>query len=272
MDRTERVDQSERLDIVVKGRRAEVTERFREHVKEKLGRLERLDSKAYRVDVELCHESNPRLAGSCDRVELTLHSRGPVVRAEAAAQDPYGALDIAVAKLEERLRRAADRRRTRHQQHHGHASQVRGAVRVEPEPATDVGEPPSGAAVAEPAAAPAGADRDEAGGQNGRPVEDGVVMAEGPLVVREKAHDATPMSLDDALHRMELVGHDFYLFCDAENGLAERGLPPPRLHVRGTAVAGGRGSHRVTGGATAQSAGMTRKDGFSFRQPHKQAM
>jgi ribosomal subunit interface protein len=202
VDRTERVDQIERLDIVVKGRRTEVTDRFREHVKEKLGRLEKLDSKAYRVDVEICHESNPRLAGSCDRVELTLRSKGPVVRAEAAAQDPYGALDVAVAKLEERLRRAADRRRTRHQQHHGHASQVRGAARVEPEPATlDAG--------------PA----EEMAEQNGGPVEDGVVMAEGPLVVREKAHDATPMTLDDALHRMELVGHDFYLFCDAENGL-----------------------------------------------------
>jgi ribosomal subunit interface protein len=211
VDRTERVDQIERLDIVVKGRRTEVTERFREHVKDKLGRLERLDSKAYRVDVEICHESNPRLAGSCDRVELTLRSKGPVVRAEAAAQDPYGALDIAVAKLEERLRRAADRRRTRHQQHHGHASQVRGASRPEPEPGTDDAEPLL--------AAPDLADAEEVAGQNGGPVEDGVVMAAGPLVVREKAHDATPMSLDDALHRMELVGHDFYLFCDAENGL-----------------------------------------------------
>jgi ribosomal subunit interface protein len=201
VDRTERVDQIERLDIVVKGRRTEVSERFREHVKDKLGRLEKLDSKAYRVDVEICHESNPRLAGACDRVELTLRSRGPVVRAEAAAQDPYGALDIAVAKLEERLRRAADRRRTRHQQHHGHASQVRGAPRAEPEPATLEDTAPDTAE------------------QNGGPVEEGVVMAAGPLVVREKAHDATPMTLDDALHRMELVGHDFYLFCDAENGL-----------------------------------------------------
>ncbi len=215
MDRTERVDQIERLDIVVKGRRTEVTERFREHVKDKLGRLEKLDSKAYRVDVEICHESNPRLAGSCDRVELTLRSRGPVVRAEAAAQDPYGALDIAVAKLEERLRRAADRRRTRHQQHHGHASQVRGAARPELEPATNEQEPPA------PEFASAGADLDaeESASQNGASAEDGVVMAAGPLVVREKAHDATPMSLDDALHRMELVGHDFYLFCDADNGL-----------------------------------------------------
>jgi ribosomal subunit interface protein len=215
VDRSERVDQIERLDIVVKGRRTEVTERFREHVKDKLGRLEKLDSKAYRVDVEICHESNPRLAGSCDRVELTLRSRGPVVRAEAAAQDPYGALDIAVAKLEERLRRAADRRRTRHQQHHGHASQVRGAARVEPEPATLDGDAAQ-ATGDEPAQAVAA---EESAEQNGGPAEDGVVMAAGPLVVREKAHDATPMTLDDALHRMELVGHDFYLFCDAENGL-----------------------------------------------------
>ncbi len=220
MDRTERVDQIERLDIVVKGRRTEVTERFREHVKDKLGRLEKLDSKAYRVDVELCHESNPRLAGSCDRVELTLRSRGPVVRAEAAAQDPYGALDIAVAKLEERLRRAADRRRTRHQQHHGHASQVRGAARVGPEPATLVEEASAAASPeAEIDGSPSGAEAADIAGPNGGPVEDGVVMAAGPLVVREKAHDATPMTLDDALHRMELVGHDFYLFCDAESGL-----------------------------------------------------
>ena len=217
MDRTERVDQIERLDIVVKGRRTEVTDRFREHVKDKLGRLEKLDSKAYRIDVEICHESNPRLAGSADRVELTLRSRGPVVRAEAAAQDPYGALDIAVAKLEERLRRAADRRRTRHQQHHGHASQVRGAARVEPEPATLEGSPVEAGRVADDESAQAVVD--ETAEQNGASVEDGVVMAAGPLVVREKAHDATPMTLDDALHRMELVGHDFYLFCDAENGL-----------------------------------------------------
>ena len=120
MDRTDHVERTERIDridIVVKARHAEVTDRFREHVKDKLGRLERLDSKAFRIDVELCHESNPRMSDSCDRVELTLRSRGPVVRAEAAAQDPYGALDIAVAKLEERLRRAADRRAARRTGH-----------------------------------------------------------------------------------------------------------------------------------------------------------
>ena len=227
MDRTDRVDQIERLDIVVKGRRTEVSERFREHVREKLNRLARLDSKAYRIDVEVCHESNPRLAGSCDRVELTLRSRGPVVRAEAAAQDPFAAMDIAVAKLEERLRRAADRRRTRHQQHHGHASQVRGAARTDPAVATGASAPPPSPAP-EALEVTAGVISQDDLAPNGETLADGsevasaesdVLLAAGPLVVREKDHDATPMSLDDALHRMELVGHDFYLFSDAGSGL-----------------------------------------------------
>ncbi len=211
MDRTDRVDQIERLDIVVKGRHTEVSDRFRDHVREKLSRLERLDHKAFRIDVEVCHESNPRLAGACDRVELTLRSRGPVVRAEAAAQDPYGALDIATAKLEERLRRAADRRRTRHSQHN-HS----GSVRTTPPP-EPVAVPPLPPVEPEPEPAVTESALDVP-----PPVDDGdgeVVLEAGPLLVREKAHDATPMTLDDALHRMELVGHDFFLFCDADSGL-----------------------------------------------------
>ena len=142
------------------------------------------------------------------------------MRAEAAAQDPYGALDIAVAKLEERLRRAADRRRTRHQQHHGHASQVRGAARPDtgavatsgPAPVVPEPEP-----VAEQPPMVASADDESVPGPGA--ADSDVLLAAGPLVVREKDHDATPMSLDDALHRMELVGHDFYLYCDAGSGL-----------------------------------------------------
>ncbi len=216
----DRADHVERLDIVVKGRHTEVTERFREHVREKLVRLERLDSKAFRIDVEICHEANPRLAGQCDRVELTLRSRGPVVRAEAAAQDPYAALDLAVAKLEERLRRAADRRRTRHQQHHGHASQVRGAAEIVVEDVAGGAELSSGTGGTDGAEAAFSGEEPSSNG-NGSEIgqDDEVVLAAGPLVVREKAHDATPMQLDEALHRMELVGHDFYLYCDAENGL-----------------------------------------------------
>ncbi|MCW2547216.1 MAG: hypothetical protein JWN96_1676 [Mycobacterium sp.] len=214
MDRTDRVDQIDRLDIVVKGRHTEVSDRFREHVKEKLARLERLDPKAYRIDVEVCHESNPRLAGSCDRVELTLRSKGPVVRAEAAAQSPYAALDLAQAKLEERLRRAADRRHTKHP--HGHGAPPRSAVTAIP--ADPLTAPVQQARSSPPDLVSANGDTPDGDGA-GDPPDGDVLLSAGPLVVREKAHDATPISLDDALHRMELVGHDFYLYCDTDNGL-----------------------------------------------------
>ncbi len=222
MERNERVAVVEsQLEIVVKGRHAEVTERFRTHAKEKLGKVERLDAKAYRLDVEICHEANPRLAGMCDRVELTLRSRGPVIRAEAAAQDTYSALDLATAKLEERMRRAADRRHGRQHAHgHGHTPRPRtgapegsDAAAPSPDGLHAVATPemptdsPATAAVPTPTPSPDGDSTER------------VLLEAGPLVVREKAHDATPMSLDDALHRMELVGHDFYLFCCSETGL-----------------------------------------------------
>ena len=102
------------MDIVVKGRHTEVTERFRTHVAEKLAKLEKLDPKVISIDVECSQERNPRLADQRERIELTILSRGPVMRAEAAAQDCYAALDAAVTKLEARLRKAHDRRRVHH--------------------------------------------------------------------------------------------------------------------------------------------------------------
>jgi ribosomal subunit interface protein len=105
------------VDIVVKGRNVEVPEHYREHVAGKLALSERLDSRVIRIDVELAHEKNPRQSDRCQRVEITLHSKGPVVRAEACAADFYAALDAAVLKLEARLRRANDRRRISHGRH-----------------------------------------------------------------------------------------------------------------------------------------------------------
>jgi hypothetical protein len=46
------------------------------------------------------------------------------------------------------------------------------------------------------------------------------VLGDGPMVVREKTHQAAPMTLDQALYEMELVGHDFFLFVDKETDLA----------------------------------------------------
>ncbi|WTV64892.1 ribosome-associated translation inhibitor RaiA [Streptomyces sp. NBC_00035] len=190
------------VDIVVKGRKTEVPERFRKHVAEKLKleKIQKLDGKVISLDVEVSKEPNPRQADRCDRVEITLRSRGPVIRAEAAASDPYAALDLAADKLEARLRKQHDKRYTRRGT--GRISAAEVADRV-PGAATLNGD---GSVVhdEEPDSVPT---------KKVGPLE---VMGEGPLVVREKTHVAAPMSLDQALYEMELVGHDFYLFVDSE--------------------------------------------------------
>jgi ribosomal subunit interface protein len=232
------------VDIVVKGRRTEVSDRFRQHVIEKLSKLEKLDGKLMSLDVEVSKERNPRLADRSERVEITCRTRGPVVRAEAAADDPYAALDLAYAKLEARMRKSADRRRV----HHGmrtptsvaaataalrQGARGAGVGGARPAgaagPAAGAGSVPGAGFGAETgsvwrAGSPAGTTDDAPGSDGGMtdsaggdmPVAD---FAEGPLVVREKTHQAKPMSLDQALYEMELVGHDFYLFVDSESGL-----------------------------------------------------
>jgi len=102
------------VDVVVKGRHTDVSERFRAHTHDKLAKIEKLDGRCSRIDVEVSEEHNPRQSGHRCRVELACHTRRAVLRAEAAAADPYAALDLAAGKLEAQLRRAADRRRVHH--------------------------------------------------------------------------------------------------------------------------------------------------------------
>lgn len=192
------------MDIVVRGRHIEVSDRFREHVAQKLAKVERYDGKCHRIDVEVSQESNPRLANHAFRVELTCHGKGPVIRAEASASEKYAALDVAYSRLQERLRRAADRR---HDHHRGHSRNGAGRGHAGGMPPTDV--LLEFAAAAESSSAP-----------SAESTTDGplAVEGEGPLVVREKTHAAAPMTLDQALYEMELVGHDFFLFHDAASG------------------------------------------------------
>jgi ribosomal subunit interface protein len=200
------------VEIVVKGRKAEVTDRFRKHVVDKLSRIERYDHKIISLDVELSNERNPRQSEHKDRVELTMRTRGPVIRAEACAQDPYAALDLAVGKLEARMRRSADRRRV----HHGRRSPVSVAVAT-----SSLAELEGAEFLAQydaRLAESADADR-EADGHARHKICNIEVEGDGPLVVREKTHPARPMALDQALYEMELVGHDFYLFVDADTKL-----------------------------------------------------
>jgi ribosomal subunit interface protein len=178
------------MEIVVRGRNVVVPDHYRQLVAEKLAKVERYDHKIVRVDVELQHEPNPRQTGSCQHVEITCRTRGPVVRSEACAEDFYKALDIAAERLERRLSEAADRRRV----HHGRRT-------------------PRSVAEVTAGFTPI----PESNGVNGsaEPDED----YDGPgRVVREKDHPTRPMTVDEALFEMELVGHDFYLFSDKESG------------------------------------------------------
>ena len=102
------------MDIVITGRHTEVPDRFRKLVEEKLAKVGALAPKAQRADVEWSHERNPRQSATCEKVEITLRGKGPVIRAEASAEDPTAALDIALGKLGERLRRTRDRRKVHH--------------------------------------------------------------------------------------------------------------------------------------------------------------
>jgi ribosomal subunit interface protein len=265
------------MEITFKGRHTSVPERFRRHASAKLAKLEKLDHNAIRIDVEVSTERNPRQADHSERVELTIRSRGPAIRAEAAADDRYAALDLAFTKLEGQLRKAAERRKVRRGDLTVRSTEVLAAVAA-----------PAGAdtAAAESAdltdvAIPAIPAPDDAAMLNGTPVgrragtrahgksatrtgarsgsrtnghrrseaviplpampeDEGLdfggfsdeaeaessisgllpiqMVGDGPLVVREKFHASEPMTIDQALLEMELVGHDFFAYHDTQCG------------------------------------------------------
>jgi len=176
------------VDIVVRGRHLDVSERFRTHVTGKLSKADRFGLPIDHIDVEVSYEPNPRQADRAFEVELTCLGTGQVIRAEAHAQDKYAATDVALDRLENRLRRVADKRRNRR------------AEKVVVVPSRDL-------VVEEPVEEVESADEHD----------DGTVWEEGPIVVRLKEHEAVPMTVAQAVESMELVGHDFYLFRDVES-------------------------------------------------------
>jgi ribosomal subunit interface protein len=266
------------MEITFKGRHTSVPERFQRHAVEKLAKLERLDHSAIRIDVEVSTERNPRQADRSERVELTVRSRGPAIRAEAAADDRYAALDLACTKLEGRLRKAAERRKARHGDLTVRSTDALAAVGAPAAEATAMADTAALADVHIPAI-PAPDDAAMLGGLrvgrkavagkpgghggprvNGRPhgsrrpestvplpalpsddaprvgpladerdadaaAEASVsgllpmqMVGDGPLIVREKFHSSGPMTIDQALLEMELVGHDFFAFHDSKCG------------------------------------------------------
>ena len=190
------------MDVVVTGRHCELSERFRDHVADKLGRLEKHDHRIMRVQVEVENERNPRQADRAVRIELTAYSKGPVIRAEAAAVDKMGALDLAVDKMAAQMRRANDRQGPGPPQPPGD----RRAPDARPSPTAPTTR-------SSPSARSASM----------------TVTGDGPPVVREKTHarapdDPRPGALRDGAGRARLLplrrpGHP----------AAGRGLPPAGL-------------------------------------------
>ncbi|MFF3222819.1 ribosome hibernation-promoting factor, HPF/YfiA family [Nocardia suismassiliense] len=193
-----------RADVVVKGRNVEVPDHFRIYVAEKLSRLERFDPSIFIFDVELFHERNRRQRKSCQRVEITARGKGPIVRAEACADSFYAAFESVTAKLESRLRRTKDRRKV----HYGDKTPLSVAQATADLVDESLFAQPNGSGA-----------HDHPDGDTRRSEEqaENQEYAAGPgHIVRTKVHTATPMSVDDALYQMELVGHDFFLFQDRE--------------------------------------------------------
>ena len=193
LDTDELAEPASNAEVVVKGRNVEIPDHYRIYVSQKLARLERFDRTIYLFDVELDHERNRRQRKSCQHVEITARGRGPVVRGEGCANSFYGAFESAVAKLESRLRRVKDRRKV----HYGDKTPVSLAAAT---------------AVVPPAEQTAATDAPQ------QQEHDGFGLDHEPgRIVRTKEHSATPMTVDDALYEMELVGHDFFLFHDKDS-------------------------------------------------------
>ncbi|MEU8225763.1 ribosome-associated translation inhibitor RaiA [Kribbella sp. NPDC048915] len=186
------------MDVVVKGHHCEVSDRFRQYVEEKLERIEKVDHRVLRCEVEVSREKNPRQHDRAMRVEITMYTKGPVVRAEACGETKQAAFDVCLDRLRSQVRKAADRRRVHRGERTPEGLRHLNAKQPVPGITTQVEEP-----VAD----------DEVATQKYGSL---TVTGDGPLVMREKTHTAKPMTLDQALYELELVGHDFYLFVDAD--------------------------------------------------------
>ncbi|MBM6981902.1 MAG: ribosome-associated translation inhibitor RaiA [Bifidobacterium thermophilum] len=193
------------MEIVITGRHTQVSQKFRDVVESKMNRVTAIAPDAQRAQIVVTHEGNPRQADTAKRVEITVVAGRTVVRAEASSSDEYSALDMALDKLTLRLRRARDRRKDHRR---GYVNPV--PVDLGPVKTPDEEEPKE----EEPNNSPQAAVASDLG--PGESVE--VQVGDTPIVIRRKLHIAEPMSIDEALYEMELIGHDFFLFVNKETG------------------------------------------------------
>ena len=181
------------MDVVVTGRHCTISPELKELVYDRIVTVERLRDRVIRVEVEFSASDGTKNPSDAVEVQITLRSRGPVVRAEAKANDKTLAFEQAFDRLKVQLRKAADRRKT----HRG----LRTAIFTE-----------------ETATVPVLEETESESEESTYEVAGLVVNGDGPLVVREKEFETVPLSLAQALDEMELVGHDFFLYQDSVTG------------------------------------------------------
>lgn len=202
------------MDIIVSGRHTYVPEAFRNTVSEKLAKVELLLPKVQTVEVEISHENNPKLDGARLRVQITVIGLGPVVRAEAAAHEALDAFDSAFEKLQERLRRSRDRAKSHHAKVDKvgpsfDAASLEQELQREAKLAKTVAKLEDVSHLSDPELL-------EAKLAIGETVE--ARLGDTPVTVRKKVHAGEHISIEEALERMELLGHDFYLFIHEKTG------------------------------------------------------
>ena len=195
------------MDINIVGLGLGIPDRFREYASEKAEKVSHLAERALSLEIKVSRRNEKAAKqGTEDRVELTLVGPGPVVRAEAQGADKYAAFDVALGRLLERVRRARDRRKL----HRGGSRRPTSLHEATTGGFSAVGVVPATAEVFSGQTATAVLDEE--------PAEDHQEDDYCPVVIRRKRFASSPMTVDDALYFMELVGHDFYLFIDKESG------------------------------------------------------
>lgn len=171
------------MDLIVKSRNGKISERQRQHIEQKLSRLDRYLDRIAQVTVEHMEEMR-RNEGNVHRVQVTVvGDHGVLVRAERRAPELYAAIDEVYDTLQRQIERYKDK--------HWRRGKLRrqGGQIVE--------------ALPELTAASFAKTGDE---------------EERPRIVRTKEFQVKPMYSDEAVEQMELLGHNFFIFQDADTG------------------------------------------------------
>ena len=169
------------MQVHISSRRTVVSDRLQDLTRSKLDRLDKYVPGLERADVHFSEERNPRIADK-EVCEITVEGDGHRVRTKVTAPDPYTAIDLAAEKLEHQFHKLKSKL-------HRHENNGEASIRLDP--------------MADPGTA-AGLDAD---------VDDNVSR-----IVKKKQFAIDPMAAEDAVLQMELLGHDFFLFTNAETG------------------------------------------------------